>query len=213
MVPINSVPIPRNRTVDMSWLSAIMMLTMPDIHTCKHIPHQHTAHNPHQHGTHSHPQKGWFSIDLSLPLLAVLCSAPWGWFWKAAGERVIRGGGRQSWDPAGASATPKGRGYAQQQFRVRAPRSGHRTGAICQYRVPRTRCEKCLQKGFIHERSLGLAGLRAERRARPITCGLVDRGLQLLSARRPHRAQPRSNVKLFQAVVPAARESAAWDVA
>ena len=73
--------------------------------------------------------------------------------------------------------------------------------------------EKCLQKGFIHERWLGLAGLRAERRARPITCGLVDRGLQLLSARRPHRAQPRSNVKLFQAVVPAARESAAWDVA
>ena len=52
--------------------------------------------------------------------------------------------------------------------------------------------------------------MRAERRARPITCGLVDRGLQLLSARRPHRAQPRSNVKLFQAVVPAARESAAW---
>ena len=46
-----------------------------DIHTCKHIPHQHAAHNPHQHGTHSHPQEGWFSIDLSLPLFAVLCSA------------------------------------------------------------------------------------------------------------------------------------------
>ena len=67
-------------------------------------------------------------------------------------------------------------------------------------------------KGFIHKRSLGLAGLRAERRARPITCGLVDRGLQLLSARRPHRAQPRGDVKLFQAVVPAARESAKWHV-
>jgi hypothetical protein len=140
-----------------------------------------------------------------------------GWDAHALSHQPIRGSGPpragQSWDPAGACATPKGRGYAQQQFRVRAPRSGHRTGAICQYRVPRTRCEKCLQKGFIHERSLGLAGLRAERRARPITCGLVDRGLQLLSARRPHRAQPRSNVKLFQPVVPAARESAAWDVA
>jgi hypothetical protein len=74
----------------------MMMLTYTHASTY-HTNTQHTTHT-HQHSTYSHPQEGWFSIDLSLPLFAVLCSAPWGWFWKvkAAGERVIRGGGRQS---------------------------------------------------------------------------------------------------------------------
>jgi len=92
-----------------------------------------------------------------------------------------------------------------------------------------SRPKKYLQGAFVHE-PLGLRGKnecllledlqkavcgRKDSQMRPIapiTYGLVDRGLQLLSPRRPHRAQPRGHLKLFQAVVPAARESAVWHV-